>query len=79
MHNGLAGLLSESLLEVLAVMLGKEISGNRLSTILVNSLKNLVTGSVTQTREQGEELAPSRSAGLVLEDDLVQLASIGDL
>lgn len=79
MHDSLASLLSESLLKVLAVVLGEVVSRDGLSTILVDSLEDLVTGGVTQTGEQREELASNSGAGLVLEDDLVQLAGVGDL
>lgn len=79
MQNSLAGLLSESLLKVPAIVLGEEVSGHGLSTILVNSLEDLVTGGVSQTGEQREELATDAGTGLVLEDNLVQLAGAGDL
>ena len=79
MHDGLASLLSERRLEVLAVVLGEVVTGDGLAAIRVDSLEDLVAGGITQTGEQGEELSRKRGAGLVLEDDLVQLGCTGDL
>lgn len=79
MHNGLAGLLAEGILKVGAIVLAKVVSRNRLTTVLVNALEDLVASGVSQTREQGDKLPADGCAGLVLEDDLVQLASTGDL
>lgn len=79
MHDGLASLLSERRLEVLAVVLGEVIAGDGLTAILVDSLEDLVASGITQTGEQGDELSRERGAGLVLEDDLVQLGCAGDL
>lgn len=79
MHNGLASLLAEGILKVGAIVLAQEVSRNRLTTVLVDSLKDLVASGVSQTREQGNKLPAGGCAGLVLEDDLVQLASIGNL
>lgn len=78
-HNGLASLLAKGILEVGTIVLGQEITGNGLTTVLVDSLEDLVTGRVSQTREQRDELSSDGSGGLVLENDLVQLAGTGDL
>jgi hypothetical protein len=78
-HNGLAGLLAKSILEVGAIVLGQEITSDRLTTVLVDSLEDLVTGGVSQTREERNELSSDRSGSLVFEDDLVQLPGTRDL
>ena len=78
-HDSLARLLAECPLKVLGVVLGQEITGHGLTAILVHSLEDLVPRGVAQTWEQGDELAAGGSGGLVLEDDLVQLAGTGDL
>lgn len=46
MHDGLASPLSESPIEVGAVILGKIVPNERLATIFVNSLQNLRVLSV---------------------------------
>lgn len=79
MHDGLASLLAEGILKILAIVLVQEVSGNGLSTVLVDSLKHLVAGGVAQTGEQGDELLSGRGGGRIPEDDLVQLAGIGNL
>lgn len=79
MHDGLASLLAKGSFKVLSIVLGQEVAGDRLSTVLVDSLKDLVAGGVTQTGEKGNKFAAKGCAGLVLEDDLVQLARICDL
>lgn len=105
MHNSLAVTLSESVVELVAVRLGQEVTGERLTTILVNTLEdlscsqivsalrsqsrgsysslarvtNLVTSSVAQTGEERGELATSGGLGVLLEDNLVELAGVGDL
>ena len=78
-HNGLASLLAKGILEVGTIVLGQEITGDGLTTVLVDSLEDLVTGCIAQTGEEREELAADGRIGSVLEDDLVQLAGIGDL
>jgi hypothetical protein len=77
-HNGLASLLAKGILEVGTIVLGQEITGDGLTTILVDSLEDLVTGGVSQTREERNELSSDSSGGVVLEDDLVQLAGTRD-
>lgn len=78
-HDSLARLLAECRFEVLGVVLGQEITGHGLTAILVYALEDLVPRRVAQTGEQGDELAADGSGGLVLENDLVQLAGAGDL
>lgn len=79
MHNGLAGLFAKGILKVGAIVLAQVVSRNRLTAVLVNALEDLVASGVSQAREQGDKLPADGCAGLVLEDDLVQLASTGDL
>lgn len=79
MHNSLAGLGTEGLLKVLAVVLGEVVAGNGLATVLVYPLEDLVTRSVAETGEERDELAAKGSGGLVLEDDLVELSIVDDL
>lgn len=38
-----------------------------------------VSGSISETREQREELPSGRSSGHILEDDRVQFSSVCDL
>lgn len=78
-HDSLACLLSKSCLEVLAIMLTQEVPCYRLAAILVDSLEDLVTRSIAQAREEGEELPSEWRASLVFEDDLVQVAHTADL
>lgn len=78
-HDGLASLLAKGPFKVGAIVLGKVVPCNGLSTILVDSLENLVAGCVSKTREQRDKLASRGGSGLVLEDDLLQLGGIGDL
>ncbi len=78
-HDGLARLLAECILKVLAVVRPEVVAGHRLATVLVDSLKDLVPGGIAKTREEGDELPPQGRAGLVLEDDRVELGEAGDL
>lgn len=79
MHDSLACLLAKGGLKVLSVVLAQEVARNGLSAILVYSLKHLVAGGVTQTGEQRDKLSCEGCGGLVLEDDLVQLACASNL
>ncbi len=111
MQDGLARLLAERLLKVLAVVHREIVPRHRLSAILVYSLENLdgaarpnstsvklhtplpclgkvtrvlraphlVSGRITQAREQRHKLLPQWCGGLVLEYDGVQLREVGDL
>lgn len=78
-HDGLASLLAKGSLKVLAIVDAEPVAGDGLTTVLVYTLKDLVAGGVAQTGEEGDELAADGGGGLVLEDDLVQFASVGDL
>lgn len=51
MHDSLAGLLAESRLKVLAVVLAQIVARNRLTAILVDSLEDLVASSISETGE----------------------------
>lgn len=79
MHDGFSSLLAEGVLKVCSIVLGEVITGNRLATILVHTLEDLVTGGVSQPREERNEFSSEGSGGLVLEDNLVQLAGAGYL
>ena len=79
MHDGLARLLAKGRLKILAVVLGEHVARHGLAAILVYPLQDLVAGGVAQAGEEGEELAAKGGGGLVLEDDLVELAGVGDL
>lgn len=79
MHDGLAGLLAESILELGTVVLAKEVSSNGLTTILVYALKNLVSGGVSQAGEERDKLLANGGIGLILEDDSVELLDGVDL
>lgn len=79
MHNGLASLLAESRLEILAIVDTEPVASDGLTTVLVHTLEDLVTGSVAETGEEGDELAADGGGGGVLEDDLVQFAGTGNL
>jgi hypothetical protein len=57
----------------------EEVAGHGLATVLVYPLQHLVAGGVAETREQRDELPPDRGAGLVLEDDGVELREGADL
>jgi hypothetical protein len=78
-HDGLSGTFAECVLESSGMVVGEVVTGERLSTILVNTLENLVAGSVTKTGEEREELLSERSGGIVLEDDGVELGDVVNL
>lgn len=78
-HNGLAGTLAKGVVELVAVVLCEVIANERLTTVLVDSLKDLVGCCVSETGEEREEAGSCRCIGLVLEDDLVELGGRGDL
>ena len=79
MHDGLASLLSESRLEILAVVLAEIVARHGLAAILVYSLEDLVARGIAKAGEQRDELAANGGTSLVLEDDLVELAGTGNL
>ena len=78
-HDGLAGTLAESIVEVGTPVLSEVIASERLTTVLVDTLENLVPGGVTQTGEERGELAAERGVGVLLEDNLVQTGGGGNL
>lgn len=79
MHDGLAGTLAESIVEVGTPVLSEVVASERLTTVLVDTLENLVTGGITQTGEEGGELSAKRGVGVFLEDNLVQTGGGGNL
>jgi len=79
MHNGLAALLAKCALKVLAIVCCEVVAGNWLPTILVYSLRDFVASGVSETGKEGEELGTEGSGGLVLEDDRVELGTVGNL
>jgi hypothetical protein len=78
-HNGLSAGLSESILKLGSVVLGKVVANEGLSSVLVNTLENLVSGSVSKSREKREELLSDRGGGVVLEDNGLKLGKSGNL
>ena len=79
MHDGLAGTLAECVVKVGTVVLGQIVTGEGLTAVFVDTLKNLVTSGVTKTGEKRGELGAEGSGGVLLEDNLVQASSGGDL
>lgn len=78
-HDGLSGTLTESILEGSSVVVGKVIASEWLTTVLIDTLENLVTGGVTESGEEGEELLSGGGVGVVLEDNGIELSSVGNL
>lgn len=78
-HHSLPCLFSESCLKVLTVVQAQIIPCNRLATIFINSLEDLIARGVTQTGEEGEELSGEWCVCFVFEYDLVQLARAANL
>ena len=78
-HDGLARLLAEGALKVLAVVGVEVVARHGLATVLVHALQHLVASGVPEAGEQRDELPPDRRASLVLEDDGVELRRVGDL
>jgi uncharacterized protein YbjQ (UPF0145 family) len=78
-HDGFAGLLAEGVLKVCPIVFGEIITSNRLATVLVDTLEDLVAGGVSQAREERNELSSEGSGGLILKDNLIQLAGAGNL
>jgi hypothetical protein len=64
-HDGLAGLLAKGVLEVGTIVLGQEITSDGLTAVLVDSLEDLVTGGVSQTREERRTPRPRKASGFV--------------
>lgn len=78
-HDRLAGTLAKSIVKVGTPVLGEVVASERLTTVLVDTLENLVPGGVTQTGEERGELAAERGVGVFLENNLVQTSGGGDL
>ena len=78
-HDGLARLLAEGILKVLAVVGVEVVAGHGLAAVLVDALQHLVAGGVPEAGEQREELPRNRCVGLVLEDDGVEVRRGPDL
>jgi hypothetical protein len=78
-HDGLSSLLAEGVLKLGAVVLTKIIASNGLTTILVYALEDFVSGGISQTREERDELLPNRSMGLILENYGVEFIDAVDL
>lgn len=74
-HKHVSGLATKGLAEEATGVLVDKVTEVWLSTKLVDTLGDLVTGSVTKTREERDKLASHRSVGCVLEDDLAQVAN----
>lgn len=71
MHDGLSGLLSKNVVELVLVVAVQELVDEGLTTELVDALHDLVSSSETKTREQGSVLLEEGGVGGILEDDLV--------
>lgn len=78
-HDGLAVAGAEGAVEEAAVVLGQVIAHEGLTTVLVDTLEDLVGGGVAETGEEGEVTSSDRLAGGVLEDDLVEVGHAIDL
>jgi hypothetical protein len=72
-HDRLSGLLSKCLLEIGPVVLCEVIARNRLTAVLVYPLQNLVSGGISQAREERDELLAGTGIGFVPEDDGIEL------
>jgi hypothetical protein len=78
-QNGLAVTLAKGVVKGGGVVLGQVVTHDRLTTILVYTLQDLVSSSIAETGEEGEETSAGRSSGLVLEDDSVELGNACNL
>ena len=72
----LSVLLTEGSGEESTIVLDDEIPEPRLSSELVNSLGDLVSGSVSESWEEGEELLSRSSVDGLSEDDAVEVSSV---
>ena len=79
MHDGLSGTLSERHIKLFAVVSTQVVPDERLAAVLVDSLRDLVAGGITKTREERKEFAAGRCAGVLLEDDGIELGEAADL
>lgn len=78
-HDGLAIALAESGVEEVAMVLGQVVAHEGLTTVLVDTLHDLVGSGIAETGEEREETSAEGSSGLVLEDDGVELGHARDL
>lgn len=78
-HDGLAVALAESRVKEVAVVLGQVVAHEGLTTVLVDTLHDLVGSGIAETGEEGEEASADGSSGLVLEDDRVELGHANNL
>lgn len=79
MEHGLARLLAESALEVLAVVQGQVVARDGLAAVLVDALEDFVAGCVAEAGEERDELSAGGGAGFVFEDYGFELGDAGDL
>lgn len=70
-HDGLSGLLSKDVVELVLVVAIQELVDEGLTTKLVNTLHDLVSSGKAKTGEQGSILLQEGSIGGIFEDDLV--------
>lgn len=78
-HDSLAITLAESRVEEVAVVLGQVVAHEGLTTVLVDTLHDLVGSGIAETGEEREETRADGSGGLVLEDDRVELGHANNL
>jgi hypothetical protein len=78
-HDSLAVAGTEGAVEGAAVVLGQVVAHERLTTVLVNALEDLVCCSVAETGEECEVASTNGLVGVVLEDDLVEVGCAVDL
>lgn len=69
LNHELALPLAEHIRELSRVVLLDDVVEPWLTTVLVDSLRDLVTCSISKTREERQELASKRSRGMLSEDD----------
>lgn len=77
MHHQSSPLFTESASERVTRVLVNHVTEVRLSAKLVDSLSDLVTGSVTEAWEEGKELSSDRSLGSLAEDNGVDVTGDG--
>jgi len=70
-HDGLSGLLSKDVVELVLVVAVQKLVDEGLTTKLVDALHDFVSSSETKTGEQGSVLLEEGSVGGILENDLV--------
>ena len=78
-HDRLSGTLTEGEVKLVTVVGTEVVTDEGLTSKLVDALENLVTGGVSETGEEGEELTPGGRRGVFLEDYGVECIGRGDL